>query len=191
MTGVQTCALPILLSTDSLIASAWFMLGDKRGSEQKLQILIYKNLFDLFNLLLMKLTLDDKKSAETFIRIENLIELFNIKQLNKSSVLNFYLMAGKNYIGKNDSLKAREYIEKYLSILLEGIENSFDLRGDEYFDLIDGWIENNLLLGKKPPRNSENIYGEFLSIVVNNNDFNEIIKTKHIQNMISKIRSKT
>lgn len=85
----------------------------------------------------------------------------------------------------------REYIEKYLSILLEGIENSFDLRGDEYFDLIDGWIENNLLLGKKPPRNSENIYGEFLSIVVNNNDFNEIIKTKHIQNMISKIRSKT
>lgn len=100
-------------------------------------------------------------------------------------------MAGKNYIGKNDSLKAREYIEKYLSILLEGIENSFDLRGDEYFDLIDGWIENNLLLGKKPPRNSENIYGEFLSIVVNNNDFNEIIKTKHIQNMMSKIRSKT
>ena len=67
----------------------------------------------------MKLTLDDKKSAETFIRIENLIELFNIKQLNKSSVLNFYLMAGKNYIGKNDSLKAREYIEKYLSIYYE------------------------------------------------------------------------
>lgn len=180
----------LLISTDSLIASAWLMLGDKRGSEQKLQILIYKNLFNLFNLLLMKLTLDDEKSAETFKRIENLMELFNIKQLNKSSVLNFYLMAGKNYVGKNDALKAREYIEKYLSTLFEGIEKSFDLRGDEYFDLIDNWIENNLLLGKKPPRNSENIYGQFLSIVVNNDALKEIIKTKHIQNMINKIRSK-
>ncbi|WP_322626893.1 helix-turn-helix transcriptional regulator [Aedoeadaptatus coxii] len=174
------------ISKDCLVALAYLKTKKENEVDQKLQIMIYKNVIDLITLLMMKSSLHNDDWAETLERVEDLIETFNLIEINISIVLNFYLSLATHYIEDNNPKLASQYVEKLLSLIVESKEKSFKIRGDEYFNQIDDWLDENLLLSTNPTRNDDMIARSYLFAVTDNMGFKEIIEQEKIKNLLRK-----
>lgn len=178
----------LFLSTDCLIASAYLQTQEDELVDTKLQVFILKNVVDLVTLLLMKSSLKDDHWSETCEKIEDLIETFNLVEINISMVLNFYLTLALHYNKNKNYDLANNYIEKYLKVLVEKGEHSFDIRGDHYFNKIDNWIEANLILGSKPSRNHRIVYRSYLDAAIKNKELENALDFDRTKKLIETAR---
>lgn len=176
------------ISKDCLVASAYLKTKNENEVDKKLQVMIYKNIIDLITLLMMKSSLNNDDWAETLERVEDLIETFNLTQINVSIVLNFYLSLATHYIEDNNLKLASQYVEKLLNLIVESKEKSFKIRGDEYFNQIDEWLDGNLLLSTNPNRSDDMIISSYIEALVNNEIFKEIITYGKIKILIYKVK---
>ncbi|HGA2944677.1 TPA: helix-turn-helix domain-containing protein [Streptococcus agalactiae] len=176
------------ISKDSLVASAYLKTKKENEVDQKLQIMIYKNITDLITLLMMKSSLQNDDWIETLGRVEDLIETFNLIEINISIVLNFYLSLATHYIEDNNLKLASQYVEKLLNLLIESKEKSFKLRGDEYFNQIDEWLDENLLLSTNPNRSDDMIVSFYIDTIANNESFKGIISEGKAKFLVDKVR---
>lgn len=176
------------ISKDCLVASAYLKTKNENEVDQKLQIIIYKNVIDLITLLMMKSSLSNDDWVETLERVEDLIESFNLTQINVSIVLNFYLSLATHYIDDNNLKLASQYVEKLLNLLIESKEKTFKIRGDEYFNQIDEWLDENLLLSTNPNRSDDMIVSFYLETIANNESFKGIISEGKVKSLVDKVR---
>ena len=169
-------------------SSAYLKTKKENEVDQKLQVMIYKNITDLITLLMMKSSLQNDDWVETLERVEDLIETFNLIEINISIVLNFYLSLATHYIEDNNLKLASQYVEKLLNLLIESKEKSFKIRGDEYFNQIDKWLDENLLLSTNPTRSYDMIVRFYLEAIANNQSFKGIISGGKIKFLVDKVR---
>lgn len=180
------------ISKDCLVASAYLKTKKENEVDQKLQVMIYKNITDLITLLMMKSSLQNDDWVETLERVEDLLETFNLIEINISIVLNFYLSLATHYIEDNNLKLASQYVEKLLNLLIESKEKSFKIRGDDYFNQIDNWLDENLLLSTNPNRSDDMIVSFYIDTIVNNESFKRIIsegKVKFLADRVKEIYS--
>ena len=176
------------ISKDCLVASAYLKTKKDNEVDQKLQVMIYKNINDLITLLMMKSSLSNDDWIETLERVEDLIETFNLMEINISIVLNFYLSLATHYIEDNNLKLASQYVEKLLNLILESKEKSFKIRGDEYFNQIDEWLDENLLLSTNPNRSDDMIVSFYLETIADNESFKGIISEGKVKFLVDKVR---
>lgn len=176
------------ISKDCLVASAYLKTKKDNEVDQKLQVMIYKNINDLITLLMMKSSLNNDDWVETLERVEDLIETFNFTEINVSIVLNFYLSLATHYIEDNNLKLASQYVEKLLNLLIESKEKTFKIRGDEYFNQIDEWLDKNLLLSTNPNRSDDMIVSFYLETIANNESFKGIISEGKVKSLVDKVR---
>ncbi|MHD0317229.1 hypothetical protein [Fusobacterium sp. THCT1E2] len=176
----------LLLSTECLLASAYLQTMDDEFVDAKLQVFILKNVVELVTLLLMKSNLKNDNWGTTCEKIEDLIGTFNLEEINVAMVLNFYLTLAMHYNKDKNFNLANKYIEKYLQVLLERGKQSFEIKGDQYFNKIDNWIEDNLLLGGKSNRNHEIVYSSYLDAVIKNTELENSIDFDSTKKLIEK-----
>lgn len=176
------------ISKDCLVASAYLKTKKENEVDQKLQVMIYKNVIDLITLLMMKSSLNNDDWIETLERVEDLIESFNLIEINISIVLNFYLSLATHYIEDNNLKLASQYIEKLLNLIVESKEKSFKIRGDEYFNQIDDWLDENLLLSTNPNRSDDMIVSFYIDAIENNESFKRIISEGKVKFLVDKVR---
>lgn len=179
----------LLLSTECLLASAYLQTQEDKFVDAKLQVFILKNVVELVTLLLMKSNLKNDNWCATCEKIEDLIETFNLLEINIAMVLNFYLTLAMHYNKDKNFNLANKYIEKYLQILLDRGKQSFEIKGDQYFNKIDNWIEDNLLLGGKPNRNNEIVYSSYLDAVIKNTELEKAIDFESTKKLIEKAKN--
>ena len=176
------------ISKDCLVASAYLKTKKDNEVDQKLQVMIYKNIIDLITLLMMKSSLNNDDWVETLERVEDLIETFNLMEINISIVLNFYLSLATHYIEDNNPKIASQYVEKLLNLLIESKEKSFKIRGDEYFNQIDEWLDENLLLSTNPNRSDDMIVSFYIDAIENNESFKGIISDGKVKSLVDKVK---
>lgn len=176
------------ISKDCLVASAYLKTKKENEVDQKLQIMIYKNVIDLITLLMMKSSLHDDDWVETLERVEDLMESFNITQINVSIVLNFYLSLATHYSEDKNLELASKYVEKLLNLLIKSKDKSFKIRGDEYFNQIDKWLDENLLLSTNPNRSDDMIVRFYIDAIENNESFKGIISEGKVKFLVDKVR---
>lgn len=176
------------ISKDCLVASAYLKTKKENEVDQKLQVMIYKNITDLITLLMMKSSLQNDDWVETLERVEDLIETFNLTEINISIVLNFYLSLATHYIEDNNIKLASQYVEKLLNLLIESKEKTFKIRGDEYFNQIDEWLDENLLLSTNPNRSDDMIVRFYIDAIENNESFKGIIFEGKVKFLVDKVR---
>ena len=176
------------ISKDCLVASAYLKTKKENEVDQKLQVMIYKNITDLITLLMMKSSLHDDDWVETLERVEDLLETFNLIEINISIVLNFYLSLATHYIEDNNLKLASQYVEKLLNLLIESKEKTFKIRGDEYFNQIDDWLDENLLLSTNPNRGDDMIVNFYLETIANNESFKEIISEGRVKFLADRVK---
>lgn len=160
------------LSIEPLRASAYQMTGKNKEAKTVLQVGMYERIIGILGIApsyLMLYADDTEKFEEMYRRTVSIVEAFNIKELHPSVLLNFYLSAAQGYIASQNTGKALEMLEKYTEIASENM-NHLMLKGDEFFDLLDSWIDE-FALGADAPRDEKSIRLSVLEAIENNPAF--------------------
>lgn len=180
----------VILSTEPLLATAYQMTGKIKEAKTVLQVGVYQHIIALFGIIPSYLFLyadDTGRFEEVYQRTEKIAEIFNIKKLHPSPLFNFYLSASQGYLASNNTDKALEMLEKYTEIAAGDIF-PLRLKCDDFFDLLDGWIDE-FPLGAEPPRDEKTIRQSIAEAVANNPSFSALTKEKRFQRVLEKLKN--
>ena len=142
---------------DSILAQAYQAIGDVEKAKSYTQIGMYLHLLSLIGSSIQYLTVQINDLAvceKTIIKMEGLIQLYNLNKLHPNSAANFYYQAALVYITHSKKEKALEKLNKYVEAVRSVFTDHLMLRSDSYFDKLDEWF-NKLDLGASPPRNMQ------------------------------------
>jgi len=182
-----------MTAPEPLLASAYQLLGRNKEAKGILQIGIYYHMIVMMNLfsIYLGLCLDDKKRFnETYQRAVHMAATFRLERLHPSILLSFYLTASQGYIKLGDTEKAIDVLEQYTLLATSNIY-PLHLHGDNFFDLVDDWLEKTLALGDVLPRDSKTIRENISKSIENNKAFFSLQNDPRFKNIIQKLKTIT
>ena len=94
----------------------------------------------------------------------------------------------QGYMKLGNSEKALKTLEKYTQLATSNIY-PLNFHGDEYFDLLDGWLENTLTLGSDMPRNQMMMQKSVSESIINCKVFEPLKDNVQFQNMIKRLKT--
>lgn len=180
-----------MTSTEPLLASAYHVLGNKKEARSILQVGIYQHVVVLINLLsiYLGLCLDNEKIFEdTCKRAFAITDAFVLNKLHPVIILPLYFTIAQGYMKLGNADKTLEILEQYTQLATSSI---YPLRfhGDEYFDLLDNWLDNTLTLGSDMPRNDMMVQKSVLDSIVNCKAFEPLREDVQFQRMIKRLET--
>lgn len=180
-----------IISTETLLAPAYQMLGKQRQAKSVLQIGIYQHMGSLIDALInyLPLCMDaTEQFEETYRRAFAVIESFDIKHLHPALLVKFYIISAQGYTMAGNINKALEILENYAE-LVTGDIYPLKLKGDNYFNLLEEWIET-LDLGDALPRDDKIICQSMVDGVVKNPAFTVLSDEPQFQRIVERIKRK-
>lgn len=139
----------------TLLVQAYQMAGQTEKARSYTQVKQYLDFINLIGDAILSLSLNEKelqKCEETMRRVRGLMKLYHMEALHPNLAAQFYFQSAAVYAGngrEEEALEALAHFEECVGTLLQ--EERIGLHGDEYFDLLDEWIDR-LPLGSAPPR---------------------------------------
>ena len=139
----------------TLLVQAYQLAGDTEKAKSYAQAKQYLDLLDLAGDAVLALSLnvtDMGRCEETIRRITGMMELYHLESLHPNVTAQFLFQSAVVYAvngREEEALKALLHFEKCVNGLLEA--EQIKLHGDEYFDLLEEWIDR-LPLGSAAPR---------------------------------------
>lgn len=155
----------IEFNDDALVVTALTMLGDEQQAKQVLQVSAYQHLLSIIGMLTEGLMLEKENASyveKTVYRIEKMIDLFDVPHLSINAVLVFYLKAASVYAMQQNQEQATKMVERYLQTCKK-IKFPLLLTGDDYFYLLQQWIDNEQLVMQQAPRDTQSIKRDLLA----------------------------
>ena len=147
---------PLELSTpsaESLLASAYHMEGNQVKAQEILQAGIFQDVVGLINLLASYLSYSQTADEleETWKRIQLFIDGFRLKSLHPGLILPLYPAAAVQHLKLGQREQALDRLEEFTQLATSDIY-PLKLHGDQFFTLLDHWLESTLELGNGLPR---------------------------------------
>ena len=183
--GTITPALP----PESLLSSAYQMVGRIEDAKSVLQFGIYQNIVVLFNFFpayLMLCADDTKKFEEVLKRAFMISEAFDMKHLHPGVLVSIYLAAAQGYVMQGNSEKALNMLSQYTDIVTGEIY-PLRLHGDDYFDLMEGWL-NKLDLGTDLPRDEKTVKKSMVNALADNPAFSIFKDEQRFLNLVDRLK---
>lgn len=149
----------VQLGSEQLIATAQTMLGNTEKAKEILQVNMYQQLLSAISSASEALLLEVSNAAyfeESVRRVEQMIKTFHIERLNVNTALVFYIKAATGFAMQNQTQQAIDCIERYVKACML-IEFPLRLAGDDYFYLLENWMEREIMLSSQAPRDDETI----------------------------------
>ncbi|NLO48543.1 MAG: helix-turn-helix transcriptional regulator [Clostridiales bacterium] len=179
-----------IISTETLLAPAYQMIGKPREAKSVLQVGIYQHMLSLFGTFpdYLMLCIDEPKQFdETYRRVLAVAEAFDLKNLHPSILVKLHIFAAQGYTMLGNTDRALEILEKYAE-LVTGDIYPLQLKGDDYFNLIDKWFDE-LDLGTALPRDEKIIRQSMSDGVVNNPVFTPLADEFRFQRVAEKLKN--
>lgn len=88
---------------------------------------------------------------------------------------------------QNREEKAIVMIKKYVKVA-QSIEFPITLHGDEFFDLIDGWVDREFDLGSNAPRDEQSIKHSLFSTIQDNPVFKPLLQKQEVRLMLTNLQ---
>jgi len=179
-----------IISTDALLASAYQMVGKSKDAKFILQVAIYQHMGHLFEALTDYLTLctdNPEQFDKTLKRANYTAEAFDLKKLHPSLLMKLYIVAAQGYTMLGNTERAIEILEKYAELVTSDIY-PLQLKGDEYFYLIDQWIKE-LDLGNTLLRSEKIIRKSMADGVINNPAFTVLADESRFKRIVAKLKN--
>lgn len=180
-----------IISTETLLAPAYQMLGKQRQAKSVLQIGIYQHMGMLLDALTNYLSLctdAPEQFEETYRRILAVAEAFDLKNLHPALLVKFYIVSAQGYTMLGNTNKALAILKNYAE-LVTGDIYPLKLKGDDYFNLLEEWIET-LDLGDALPRDEKIICQSMVDGVVKNPVFTALSDEPQFQRIVERLKSK-
>lgn len=141
---------------DSLLIQAYRAAGQMEEATEWNQVTMYRNLLDLIQgsiLYLMNHIQDVERMKSTVERLEVLMQVYEVKELNPNTYLQFvYIKAMYHMICEEQELALSE-LQKFVMGAIDFLTGDIRLKGDAYFDKLDGYFEKMdeyLMLPRNP-----------------------------------------
>ena len=179
-----------IISAETLLAPAYQMIGKPREAKSTLQIGIYQHMASLFGAFpdyLMLCTDEQEQFDETYRRALAVAEAFDLKNLHPSILIKFHILAAHGYMLLGNTDRALEILEEYVE-LVTGDIYPLQLKGDDYFSLIDEWFEE-FDLGTALPRDEKIVRQSMADGVVNNPVFTALADEPRFQRISEKLKN--
>ncbi|WP_162805796.1 helix-turn-helix domain-containing protein [Sporosarcina sp. PTS2304] len=143
------------IGDEIILATAHEQLGDQEEAMRVIQVMMYQNIIQLVGSspLYLRLSLSDPKAFdETLHRMNGLIELFALRKLHPHVCIQFYFAVAQCAALSNNRELLYPYLREYVDLCVHDLF-PFTLRGDEYFTLLEDWL-NQLDLGTNALRDT-------------------------------------
>ena len=175
------------------LSQAYQLLGKGQLAKVKLQESIYEHLTMLLSTLSLYLRTnrDDIDAFEEVChRAEQMIGLFNLKELIPFDTLAFYIMAGQGHCHQGNQSKALELLENYANIATSDIFPS-GFRGDNFLNLIHDseMVKDPPSWALFQPRDESSIRLSIVDVVANNPEFSILTDEPRFKAIMRKLNS--
>ena len=130
--------------SDGMLIQAYLMKGDMDKANKFTQISMYNHIGIIINESIQLLGIyaqNREKCFETIKRVEKLIDAYSLDGLLQQILVAFYLQAAVVLCSYGEYREAIESLEKYVTLMLDMLENTPMLHGDNYFDKLDECFE--------------------------------------------------
>lgn len=184
-------AVKPLTLPETLLASAFQLTGNPAAAQGVLQAGLFQYVLGVVNLLTSYLDLCANDAAlfeETYQRALAVAAAFHLKSLNPSVLMTLYITAAQGYMKLDAKPQALATLGKYTD-LVTGDIYPLRLQGDDYFNLLDQWLDNELYLGKEPPRDEKSIRRSMAAAVAENPAFGDLSGEAGFQRLVQRLKN--
>lgn len=179
-----------IISTETLLAQAYQMTGQSREAKSALQVGMYQHMISLLGIFpdyLMLCTDNLKQFEYTFTRAIAVAEAFDLKNLHPSILVKLYIFAAQGYTMFGNTDRALDILEGYAELVTGNIY-PLQLKGDDYFNLIDEWFDE-LDLGTALPRDEKIVRQSMADGVMKNPVFAPLADDRRFQRIQEKLQN--
>ena len=136
-------------SEEPIFIAAYCRCGEIEKAKGLLQAGLYMHIVVMMNLLVKSIGMDNsvQQIDETLNKGLALIKAFELETLHPAIIFPFYLAAAQRYAKLEDTNKTLALLQKYTTLAVSDIY-PLKLQGNAYFDHLDAWIDENLILGQ-------------------------------------------
>jgi transcriptional regulator with XRE-family HTH domain len=182
--------VPIQFGVEKLIADAYALLKNYDKAKETLQITTFQHLFSMVSsqIELLKYVSDNQNLFDEMIqRIENVIAIYNIEKLNGIIKLIFFYEASLGYMRQKRYTDALCMLERFYETC-KGLTFPVRICGDDYFYMVDKWIEENINAGPYAPRNEQAIKVDLLNLLQNEPLFEPLHQEAKFKLLVSNLQ---
>lgn len=155
---------------ESVLVSAYEMAQDMVKADEYIQISMYIHILSIIDMACHDITVhgtDLTRCQETYSRIVEIAEQYNIKELNYNAMCQADIRMAMTYAAHGRQMEAIDLLKKIFDSFIQLIDNgSIELHGDEYFYSLSKWIDRLKLKGTIP-RDMKYVKMSMLSIFDN------------------------
>ncbi|MGI6422613.1 MAG: helix-turn-helix domain-containing protein [Syntrophomonadaceae bacterium] len=177
---------------DVMLLMAYQMQGENQQAKKINQIMLYQNVIATLTLLNNYLALH-MSEAELFDRIYSqglqVIEAFDLKDILTNAVFGIHITAAQGYLMQQKKEKALQALEEYVNIIC-GFKFPLKLKGNEYFNQVDEWLEENVIIGSSTPLDDISIKASLIMSIEANPAFEPIREEEQFKKLIKKLKEK-
>lgn len=145
------------LQNEQLLIQAYQMSGDMKKARSLTQITMYHQMIALISSATTYLAINagDKNCIEeTIRRIQGVIDIYEVDDLNPNVSIQFYYQSAVLYAMSEEKDKMFDMLKRYAVGIKTLFRSDIMLHGDSYFDALEQWIDD-LVLGNEPVRARE------------------------------------
>ncbi len=157
----------MILPPEIILSMAYQTTGRERQARAVLQSGMYQTLVLLFNFLPATLSLcakDPIRFDETLRRARAIAAVFDLEHLHPALLFALFLSAAQGYMAQGRHSEALDMLWEYTELATGSELYPLRLKGDDYFNLIDEWLEG-LALGTQLPRNEKTVLLSMVHVV--------------------------
>lgn len=183
--GSETLAMP----PELLLSAAYSMTGRQQQAREVLQGGMYQTLVLLFNYLPATLSVcadDSARFDETMRRARCVAEAFGLRGLHPALEVGLLLTAAQGYMAQGRIEEAVATLWEYTELVTDSAIYPLVLKGDDYFDLLDGWLER-LVLGTQMPRSEKTVRQSMVHGVSKNPAFAPLKGNPRFESILEKL----
>lgn len=177
-------------ANNSLLSHVYLTIGDMDKAKEIGQINIFQSISALVGSLLVyqSMNMDNKVLNDTiYNQITTLIDVFDLEKNCSNVIFATHIVAANCSVINNMYDEAMERLNKYLSVI-QKIEFPLVLNRNEYFNLIDRWIDENSFIGNLSPTSENHTKTNFIDGVLLNIPFDLLKDREDYQILISKLK---
>lgn len=149
----------LYMGEEQLLAKAYEMKSEIKKSQEVLQVSQFQHVMGLLitssDALLYEM--DDKVKFDKIVeRIMKLIDTYDLLNLHPALVMSAWNNVFIGYSQQGREEEALDTMEKVVELMI-GFKFPVEIHGDDYFDLLDNWIEDQLDFNNNMPRDEKTI----------------------------------
>ena len=181
---------PIVIhGRDQLIATAHAMNGNTEQAKEVLQVSIYQQLLAFVSNSTELLMLEMHHTVwfeETIEKIETLIYLYKLEDVQVNTVLVFYIKTATAYMMLQQTEATLRMIERYIEVV-ERIKFPISLHITPYFYKVEEWLHNQTQISMQAPRDMASIIQDIMHVFSGNPLFAALQENETYQKLMKRL----